>query len=156
VQRTLPSPTGFACAQELSTVCMQCANPDRTVCPCSATMFAIFVLRASAQTDEFVAYPFALKRFGVPDSKHRTVAHKAKQYVDGDIHTNTVESAFSLLKRGIMGTWHRISAKHLAAYLDEMTWRFNNRKNPYLFRDTMLKLIHSENLEYKELTRSAA
>ena len=51
-----------------------------------------------------------------------------------------------------MGTWHRVSAKHLPAYLDEMTWRFNNRKNPFLFRDTMLKLIHSENLEYKELT----
>jgi hypothetical protein len=84
-------------------------------------------------------------------------AHKAKEYVrlGTDIHTNTVESAFSLLKRGIMGTWHRISAKHLAAYLDEMTWRFNNRKNPYLFRDTMLKLIHSENLEYKELTKAA-
>jgi hypothetical protein len=41
-------------------------------------------------------------------------------------------------------------------YLDEMTWRFNNRKNPYLFRDTMLKLIHSDNLEYKELTATAA
>jgi transposase-like protein len=106
-------------------------------------------------TDEFVAYPFALSRAGVPASKHKTVAHKAKVYVDGNTHTNTVESAFSLLKRGIMGTWHRISAKHLPAYLDEMTWRFNNRKNPFLFRDTMLKLIASENLEYKELTRAA-
>jgi hypothetical protein len=50
--------------------------------------------------------------------------------------------------------WRRIKgvAKHLPAYLDEMTWRFNNRKNPFLFRDTMLKLIHSDNLEYKELT----
>jgi hypothetical protein len=46
-----------------------------------------------------------------------------------------------------MGTWHRASAGHLSAYLDEMTWRFNNRKNPYLFRDAMLKLIHSENIE---------
>jgi hypothetical protein len=48
--------------------------------------------------------------------------------------------------------WFRIPAEMIAAYLDEMTWRFNNRKNPFLFRDTMLKLIHSENLEYKELT----
>jgi hypothetical protein len=48
-----------------------------------------------------------------------------------------------------------ISAKHLAVYLDEMTWRFNNRKNPFLFRDTILKLIHPDNLEYKELTRAA-
>jgi transposase-like protein len=88
-------------------------------------------------------------------SKHKTIEHKERVYVRGDIHTNTVESAFSLLKRGIMGTWHRISAKHLPAYLDEMTWRFNNRKNPFLFRDTMLKLIHSDNLEYKELTKAA-
>jgi hypothetical protein len=42
-------------------------------------------------------------------------------------------------------------ARHLAASLDEMTWRFNNRKNPFLFRDT-LRLIHCENLEYKQLT----
>jgi len=55
----------------------------------------------------------------------------------------------------IMGAWHRVSAKHPPAYLDEMTWRFNNRKNPFLFWDTMLKLIHSENLEYKELTKAA-
>ncbi len=55
----------------------------------------------------------------------------------------------------IMGAWHRVSAKHLPAYLDEMTWRFDHRKNPFLFRDTMLKLIQSENLEYKELTNAA-
>ena len=56
------------------------------------------------------------------------------------------------LGAGLWGGWRRVSAKHLPAYLDEMTWRFNNRKNPFLFRDTMLKLIHSENLGYKELT----
>jgi len=42
--------------------------------------------------------------------------------------------------------------KHLPAYLDEMCFRFNNRKNPYLFRDTITKLIQTPNLEYKELT----
>src|ERR1700687_2826 len=41
----------------------------------------------------------------------------------------------------ITGTWHQVSAKHLPAYLDEMTWQFNDRKNPFLFRDRMLKLI---------------
>ena len=106
-------------------------------------------------TDEFAAYPYAMKKAGMSASKHKTIEHKDRVYVRGDIHTNTVESAFSLLKRGIMGTWHRVSAKHLPAYLDEMTWRFNNRKNPFLFRDTMLKLIHSDNLEYKELTQAA-
>jgi transposase-like protein len=106
-------------------------------------------------TDEHPSYPWAMKKASMPVGKHETVRHRAHEYVRGDIYTNTVESAFSLLKRGIMGTWHRISAKHLPAYLDEMTWRFNNRKNPFLFRDTMLKLIHSDNLEYKDLTKAA-
>ncbi len=105
-------------------------------------------------TDDFSSYPRALRTAGVL-GEHKTINHTRGIYAIGDLHTNTIESAFSLLKRGIMGTWHRVSAKHLAAYLDEMTWRFNNRKNPYLFRDTMLRLIHSENLEYKELTAAA-
>jgi hypothetical protein len=56
------------------------------------------------------------------------------------------------LNRSILGTWHKVSAKHLTAYLDEMCFRFNNRKNPYLFRDTLIKLIVSPNVEYKHLT----
>ncbi len=52
----------------------------------------------------------------------------------------------------IAGAYHKFSEKHLDAYLDEFEWRFNNRKNPFLFRDTMLKLINSPNLEYRELT----
>jgi transposase-like protein len=105
-------------------------------------------------TDEFGGYPSAIAKAGV-FAEHKTIKHKAKVYVDGDIHTNTVESAFSLLKRGIIGTWHKISAKHLAAYLDEMEFRFNNRSNPYLFRDTLMKLIEAPVLEYKNLTRVA-
>jgi len=79
-----------------------------------------------------------------------------KQYAAGDIHTNTVKSAFSLLKRGMVGTWHKVSAKHLPAYLDEMCFRLNNRKNPYLFRDSGTKLIQMPNDEYKELTAQQA
>jgi len=51
-----------------------------------------------------------------------------------------------------VGPWHKVSAKHLPAYLDEMCFRFNNRKNPYLFRDTITKLAQTQNLEYKHLT----
>lgn len=105
-------------------------------------------------TDDFSAYPKAIAKAGVL-GEHKAINHSLGLYAIGDLHTNTVESAFSLLKRGIMGTWHRISAKHLQAYLDEMTWRFDNRKNPYLFRDTMVKLLNSDNLEFKELTRAA-
>ncbi len=81
----------------------------------------------------------------------RTICH-SKGYAAGDVHANTVEYGFSLLKRGIVGMWHKVGAKHLPAYLDEMCFRFNNRRTPYVFRDTMLKLIDSPNLEYKQLT----
>jgi transposase-like protein len=102
-------------------------------------------------TDDLKQYRDVTRRMGLRP-KHKTIRHKEGWYVMGDVHTNTVESAFSLLKRGVLGTWHRISAKHLQAYCDEMCFRFNNRKNPYLFRDTILKLIASPNLEYKQLT----
>jgi transposase-like protein len=102
-------------------------------------------------TDDFTPYPKAIKEAGVL-GEHKAINHSLGQYAIGDLHTNTVESAFSLLKRGIVGTWHRVSAKHLPAYLDEMTWRFNNRQNPYLFRDTIKRMLNADNLEFKQLT----
>ncbi len=102
-------------------------------------------------TDEFAAYPTAMKALALTD-KHKTIKHKAKVYVDGEIHTNTVENAFSLLKRGVIGTWHRISAKHLAAYLDEMTFRFNRRKSSTLFLDTLRHMITAPVLTFEKLT----
>jgi transposase-like protein len=106
-------------------------------------------------TDDYPSYPSAIKRAGMPSRKHKAINHSKRVYVIGDTHTNTIESAFSLFKRGIRGTWHHVSAKHLAAYLEEMEFRFNNRKNPYLFRDTILRLIGSPNLQYKNLTAKA-
>jgi transposase-like protein len=106
-------------------------------------------------TDEFNAYPGAVKATGLTE-RHKTIKHKAKVYVDGEIHTNTVESAFSLLKRGIVGTWHRISAKHLEAYLEEMQFRFNRRNSPYLFQDTLRHMVMAETLTFEELTSDAA
>ena len=74
----------------------------------------------------------------------------------GEVHTNTVENAFSLLKRGIMGTWHRLSAKHLPAYLEEMEFRFNRRNNTDLFVDTLRHMITSPALTFEELTQNPA
>jgi transposase-like protein len=102
-------------------------------------------------TDEFTAYPGAMKQTGLT-GKHKTIKHKDGLYVDGDIHTNTIESAFSLLKRGIIGTWHKISAKHLPAYLDEMTFRFNRRKNANLFLDTLRHMVTAPVLTFEKLT----
>jgi transposase-like protein len=103
-------------------------------------------------TDEMPAYPKAMISAGVHGSKHKTIRHKSKIYVDGDIHTNTVESAFSLLKRGIMGSWHKISAKHLPAYLAEMEFRFNRRGDHNLFLDTLRHMITAPALTFEKLT----
>jgi len=103
-------------------------------------------------TDEFPAYPKAMIKAGVHGSKHKTIRHRDKVYVDGDVHTNTVESAFSLLKRGIIGSWHKISAKHLPAYLDEMQFRFNRRKNPDLFIDVLRHMVTADPLTFEQLT----
>ena len=101
----------------------------------------------SVYTDDFVAYK------GIEDkkTKHESVNHSADEWVRGDVHTNTIEGAFSLFKRSIVGAYHQVSAKHLPAYLDEFEFRFDNRNNPYLFRDTLLRLIGSGSLKYKDL-----
>ena len=98
-------------------------------------------------TDELPAY-----RKAVGTMKHEKVNHSAKEYVRGDIYTNTVESAFSLLKRGIIGTWHKVSAKHLQAYLDEMTFRFDRRKRHDLFLDTLRHMVTADPLTFERLT----
>ena len=107
-------------------------------------------------TDESRLYNFNATKY---QGKHKTVNHKSEEYVRYEgglcITTNAIESAFSLFKRGVVGTWHKVSVKHLPAYLQEMTWRFNNRKNKFLFRDTLMQMLQSDNLEYKELTKVA-
>lgn len=101
-------------------------------------------------TDDYTSHPLAMRKAGI--KKHKTINHSKKVYVMGDVHTNTVESAFSLLKRGIMGTWHKISAKHLAAYLEEMTFRFNRRKRSDLFVDTLRHMVTAPVLTFEKLT----
>jgi transposase-like protein len=100
-------------------------------------------------TDDWEAY----EGIETKNTKHETVNHSAEEWVRGDVHTNTAEGVWSLLKRSIIGSYHHISHKHLDAYLDELEWRFGNRHNPYLFRDTLLCLLESGNLKYANLTK---
>jgi len=62
--------------------------------------------------------------------KHDRVHHAEEIYVAGDVHTNTIEGFWSLLKRGIGGVYHSVSAKHLQGYLDEYAFRYNHRDDP--------------------------
>jgi len=59
--------------------------------------------------------------------KHGRVNHSEKVYVSGDIHTNSIEGFWATVKRGIGGTYHSVSTKHLQSYLDEYAFRYNNR-----------------------------
>jgi transposase-like protein len=98
-------------------------------------------------TDEWEAY----KGIADEDTEHQTVNHSEGEYVRGNVHVNSMENVWSLLKRSIIGSYHQVSAKHLDAYLDELEFRFNNRENPYMFRDAMLKLLLAETLPYTKL-----
>ena len=101
-------------------------------------------------TDAFPAY----QDLGDEDTRHGVVNHSIGQWVQADVHTNTMESVWSLFKRSIVGSYHHLSVKHLQAYLDEFVFRYGNRENAYLFRDTVLRLIEAEPLRYAELVAS--
>lgn len=76
-------------------------------------------------TDESYLYRKVGKRF---KGGHESVMHSLREYARGDVHTNTIEGFFSLLKRGVYGTFHSISKKHLHRYLSEFQFRYNTRK----------------------------
>src|SRR5262249_2923243 len=79
-------------------------------------------LGAKLYTDEFKSY----RKLG-RDYIHETINHSLKLYVNGDIHTNTIENFWSVLKRGLYGIYHSVSEKHLERYLNEFASRFNER-----------------------------
>lgn len=91
-----------------------------------------YILPASTVfTDDYVSYD-GLEQHGYI---HKRIRHSAKVYVMGEIHTQTVEGFWSLIKRGIGGVYHNVSAKYLQTYLDEYSFRFNRRdRGNLLFR----------------------
>jgi transposase-like protein len=80
-------------------------------------------------TDQYVGYKHLNREF-----PHETVDHARGEYVRGEVHTANLDSFWALLKRGIVGTYHNVSAKYLPLYLNEFSWRHNNRKNPDIFK----------------------
>ncbi len=93
----------------------------------AATLRPIVLSAVSRQsrlhTDEAPVYGNFAWRFAA----HETVVHSAEEYVRGDVHTNSAEGFFAILKRGIYGTYHHISEAHLGRYLHEFDFRYNHR-----------------------------
>lgn len=82
-------------------------------------------------TDGFGAYAGLHKEY----KEHQVVKHENDEFVRGDYHTNSIEGFWSIVKRAIIGQYHRISERYLDLYLDECSFKFNNRSNESLFED---------------------
>ena len=98
-------------------------------------------------TDEARAYQ------GLP-FPHDTVKHSASEYVRGEVHINSIESVWSVLKRSIHGTWHHVSPKHLARYVNEAAFRLNegNCEIDTLDRmESLVRQMYGSRLSYKRL-----
>jgi transposase len=92
-----------------------------------------FILPGSMiYTDEYAVY----ERLGKKGYSHRRINHHAKVYVDGDVHTQTIDGFFGLFKTGVRGVYHSVSHKWLQGYVNEYVWRYNRRdaETP-MFRD---------------------
>jgi hypothetical protein len=87
---------------------------------------------ALVATDEWQGYKDLKKRY-----PHETVNHSHGEYVRGNVHTANLDSFWSLLKRGVVGTFHKVSKAYLPLYLAEFSFRHNNRENPNIFADVI-------------------
>jgi len=106
---------------------------------------------STLMTDEHVAYAGLNGIF----FNHQTVNHVGGEYVRGSVSTNGIESVWALLKRGIYGIWHQVSAKHLSRYVDEVSFRLNagNVKQHTLDRlDSFVAAVGGKRLTYARLT----
>lgn len=97
-------------------------------------------------SDESYAYRKLERQF-----VHKSVKHYVRVYVEGEVHTNTIENFWSLLKRGLYGTYHSVSEKHLERYLHEFSSRFNERKATPQARIETFLTQSEKRLKYKNL-----
>lgn len=120
-----------AIARKGNVVCEIIENTDRHT-------LSNFVRKAVSEsvslvaTDEHTGYARLKRQF-----PHQTVNHAAGEYVRGNVHTANLDSFWSLLKRGVIGTYHQVSKDYLPLYLAEFSFRHNNRKNADIFGDVI-------------------
>jgi transposase-like protein len=111
--------------------------------------------QSSLMTDEGGQYFQA----GMEFARHETVNHGIDEYVRGDCHTNTIEGYFSILKRGITGTYHHVSREHLKRYLGEFDFRYNHRSALEIDDEqrtaAAIKGIKGKRLTYRRTNREA-
>ncbi|MGH2509812.1 MAG: IS1595 family transposase [Ktedonobacteraceae bacterium] len=105
---------------------------------------------ARLMTDEYAGYHKVGREYD-----HAIINHSKLEYAAGLVHTNSIENFWSLFKRGVIGSFHKVSEKHLDRYLDEFTYRFNGREDERLFQNTIRNLVNGKTLTFEKLTKTA-
>lgn len=95
--------------------------------------------------------PASLRTLMDADESGAMIEGRDLEEAGSRVRTEAARSMWSLLRRSVAGSYHHLSPKHFPAYLDETAFRYKNRENAYLFRDTLLRLIDSKTLSYSEL-----
>lgn len=116
------------------------AVPDVRGCTLLGVVKEYVLPNSMIFTDELKAYE-GIKHMPEMGYKHRRIKHSARVYVRGNVHTNTIEGFWSLVKRGISGVYHSVSQKYLQTYLDEYSFRYNRRNMGNLIFTEILKKV---------------
>ena len=113
------------------------ATPDVTAERVLGIVHEHILPKSTVFTDEYRIYD----RIGGRVKEHKRINHTAKVYVMGDVHTNTIEGFWSLVKRGIGGVYHQVSEKYLPSYLNEYSFRYNRRDQGNLIFNAFLQRV---------------
>jgi transposase-like protein len=119
------------------------------------TLRPVIAANLSPEANKVVTDDAAQYKFILPKEKHEATIHEQELELTGAIRgTRTIEGAFSLFKRGVVGSYHQLSKDHLDSYLQEFCWRYNRRgMQPWMFDTLLRELVTKKPLPYKTLTR---
>jgi ISXO2-like transposase domain len=120
--------------------------PDNSAATVRQTIKDNVIPGSELHTDESKIY-----RRGLDEYNHKSVNHGKRQWVVNGVHTNTVENFWSVMKRGVYGIYHQISYKHLQAYFNEYSYRYNTRKMQDGERFSVVLQSLEGRLTYKQL-----
>ncbi|HXP79854.1 MAG TPA: IS1595 family transposase [Verrucomicrobiae bacterium] len=113
------------------------ATPDVTSERVMGIVHEHILPKSTVFTDEYIIYD----RLGARVQEHKRINHSSKVYVMGDVHTNTIEGFWSLVKRGIGGVYHSVGQKYLQSYLNEYSFRYNRRDQGNLIFGAILARV---------------
>jgi transposase-like protein len=120
----------------------------------AASIKPVLDAKLSPDTTQVITDSASVYGWLLPPETHKRVNHYEELRTDGVLSTKTIEGAFSLFKRGVIGSYHKLSKDHVDSYLGEFCWRFNRRgMQPMMFGAMLREMTTKKPLTYKALTR---